>query len=108
MSDGKDGLWDENVGPSCYAKSQGQPVKLWGFLANGRLHIHVLAPDGNFNAANTTKRKTDIQNTTCFVEAVAETVVIYSKSAETVRKRCGSGWESPASWWKRWNLILEV
>jgi len=46
MSDGKDGLWDENVGPSCYAKSQGQPVKLWGFLANGKLHIHVLAPDG--------------------------------------------------------------
>lgn len=46
MSDGKDGLWDDCVGPSCYAKSQGQPVKLWGLLANAKLHIHVLAPDG--------------------------------------------------------------
>ena len=30
MADGKDGLWDENVGPSLYAKAQGRPVKIWG------------------------------------------------------------------------------
>jgi transposase len=46
MTDGKDGLWDENVGPSLYAKSQGLPVKIWGFFANGLLHYHVLPADG--------------------------------------------------------------
>jgi len=80
-------------------------------VAKHQKHIkicNVLSRQLSFSPANTTKKKKHIQNTTCFVEAVAETVVIYSKSAETVRKRCGSGWESPASLWKRWNLILEV
>jgi len=52
---------------------------------------------GNFQQNKTNVSKHDV-----FVEAVEETVVIYSKSAETVRRRCGSGWESPASLWKRW------
>ena len=55
MSDGKDGLWDDCVGPSSYAKSQGQPVKIWGMLANGVLHYYVLPADGrrtqNMNGA---------------------------------------------------------
>ena len=46
MSGGKDGLWDENVGPSLYAKGQGLPVKIWGFFGNGRLEYYVLPRDG--------------------------------------------------------------
>ena len=46
MSNGKAGLWEENVGPSLYAKAQGTPVKIWGFFANGRLEYYVLPKDG--------------------------------------------------------------
>ena len=46
MANGKDGLWDENVGPSLYAKAQGLPVKIWGLFADGQLHYHVLPADG--------------------------------------------------------------
>lgn len=42
FSNGKDGLYDDNVGPSLYAKAQGKPVKFWGLLANGMLHLYVL------------------------------------------------------------------
>ena len=42
MSSGKDGLWDDNVGPSLYAKAQGLPVKIWGFFANGWLEYYLL------------------------------------------------------------------
>ena len=45
MANGKDGLWDDNISPSLYAKSQGMPVKIWGFLANGRLEYWVLPQD---------------------------------------------------------------
>ena len=31
MANGKDGLWDENVGPSLYAKSQGSGTRKWGW-----------------------------------------------------------------------------
>ena len=27
----KDGLFTDNIGPSLYAASQGQPVKIWGY-----------------------------------------------------------------------------
>jgi transposase len=46
MASGRDGLWDANVGASLYAKAQGLPVKIWGFLANGRLEYFVLPRDG--------------------------------------------------------------
>eukprot|EP00974_Lingulodinium_polyedra_P114498 11085695-Lingulodinium_polyedra.AAC.1 len=46
MANGKDGLWDENVGPSLYAKAQGLPVKIWGFFAQGKLQYYVLPKDG--------------------------------------------------------------
>ena len=42
MTDGSDALYDDCVGPSCYKKGQGHPVKIWGLLANAKLHIHVL------------------------------------------------------------------
>ena len=45
MSNGKDGLHDDNVGPSMYAKAQGNPVKIWGVFANGRLEYYVLPQD---------------------------------------------------------------
>ena len=45
MANGKDGLWDENVGPSLYARAQGLPVKIWGMFANGKLFYHVLPKD---------------------------------------------------------------
>ena len=46
MSNGKDGLWADNVGPSLYSKAQGLPVKIWGFFANGILQYYVLPKDG--------------------------------------------------------------
>ena len=46
MSNGKDGLFSDNVGSSLYAAAQGQPVKVWGFLANGALFYMVLPADG--------------------------------------------------------------
>ena len=42
MTDGSESLYDDCVGPSCYKKGQGHPVKVWGLLANGKLSIHVL------------------------------------------------------------------
>ena len=45
MSSGKDGLWDDNISPSLYAKGQGKPIEIWGFLANGRLEYWVLPED---------------------------------------------------------------
>ena len=52
MANGKDGLWEANVGPSCYAKSQGLPVKIWGMFARGRLHYVVLPKDGPTKTAH--------------------------------------------------------
>ena len=40
--DGKDALWEENIGPSAYNKAQGKPVRIWGMLALGRLSVHIL------------------------------------------------------------------
>lgn len=42
MTDGSDALYDDCVGPSCYKKGQGHPVKVWGLLADGKLSIHIL------------------------------------------------------------------
>ena len=42
MADGSDALHDDCVGPSQYKKSQGVPIRVWGLLANGKLHTHVL------------------------------------------------------------------
>ena len=41
-TDGKDALYGDCVGPSSYAKGQGVPVRVWGLLSHGRLHVTVL------------------------------------------------------------------
>ena len=46
MSTAADGLYNDCVGPSLYAAKQGRPVKVWGFLSNGKLCIYVLEPHG--------------------------------------------------------------
>ena len=38
----KDAMYQDCLGPSSYSKGQGIPVKVWGLLACGVLHIHVL------------------------------------------------------------------
>jgi transposase len=58
MANGKDGLWDENVGPSLYAKGQGLPVKIWGFLGNGHVEYYVLPVDPG-NSTKTTHMNGD-------------------------------------------------
>ena len=35
-------MYQDCLGPSSYSKGQGIPVKVWGLLACGVLHIHVL------------------------------------------------------------------
>ena len=40
--DGKDALFEDCMGPSAYSKAQGKAVRVWGMLADGRLHVHVL------------------------------------------------------------------
>ena len=41
-SDGKDALYADCVGPSSYKKGQGMPVRIWGLLAKGQLHVTIL------------------------------------------------------------------
>ena len=41
-ADRSDALYADCVGPSCYNKAQGAPVRIWGVLAEGVLHIEVL------------------------------------------------------------------
>ena len=45
MADGSDGLFEDCVGASSYAKAQGLPVRVWGLLVAGYLFITVL-PSG--------------------------------------------------------------
>ncbi len=45
QASGSDALYEDCVGPSAYWKAQGLPVRVWGFLANGVLHITVLPRD---------------------------------------------------------------
>ena len=40
--DGRDALFQDCIAPSCYSKAQGKAIRVWGMLALGRLHIHVL------------------------------------------------------------------
>ena len=46
MADGSDSLFDECVGLFSYNKAQGIPVKVWGLLAGGQLHCHIM-PKGH-------------------------------------------------------------
>jgi hypothetical protein len=82
MANGKDGLFDANIGPSMYAKSQGMPVKVWGLFAAGHLEYYVLPPDGqrttNMNAEVYEKLVSDrfaIWRTKCFGDNRRATLV---------------------------------
>ena len=43
-SDNTDALYEECIGPSIYSKGQGIAVRVWGVLACGVLHTHILEP----------------------------------------------------------------
>ena len=49
MTDGSESLYDDCVGPSCYKKGQGHPVKVWGLLAAGKVSIYVLDEGERFD-----------------------------------------------------------
>ena len=49
-SDGRDALFADCVGPSSYRKAQGLPVRVWGLLAEGVLHISILDEGECMNA----------------------------------------------------------
>ena len=48
-SENKDALHQDCMGPSSYSKAQGIPVKIWGMLACGVLHIHILDEGENMD-----------------------------------------------------------
>ena len=41
-TDRKDAMYHDCVGPSSYVKGQGVPVRVWGLLARGVLHVTIL------------------------------------------------------------------
>ena len=41
-SDNTEAMFQECIGPSSYNKAQGIPVRVWGMLASGVIHIHIL------------------------------------------------------------------
>ena len=45
-ADRTDALYSDCVGASCYRKAQGQPVRVWGLLAAGKLNIYILEKGG--------------------------------------------------------------
>ena len=61
LLDGSDSLEDKNVGASSYAKSQGQPIKIWGFFCDGRLEYMVLPKDYNKAGKETTQNMTGVR-----------------------------------------------
>jgi transposase len=58
LEDGSDGLEDQHVAASSYAKSQGKPIKIWGLFFNGRLEYWTLPEEvddkGNLKTVNMT------------------------------------------------------
>jgi len=52
QTDGSDGLYEDRLGPSRYAKAQGMPIRVWGVLANGKLYTRVLPEGERMNGAN--------------------------------------------------------
>ena len=51
-STNEDAVHQDCMGPSAYSNGQGMPCKVWGFLACGVLHIHVL-DEGESNCRST-------------------------------------------------------
>lgn len=48
----KDALFRDCIGPSSYAKGQGVPIRVWGLLVHGQLHISVLPAGQTMNRWN--------------------------------------------------------
>lgn len=48
-ADRTDALYTDCVGPSSYNKAQGEPLKVWGILSNGQLHITILPKGEHMN-----------------------------------------------------------
>ena len=48
-ADCTDALYADCVGPSAYKKAQGVPVRVWGLLAAGELHVTILQEDQVMN-----------------------------------------------------------
>ena len=48
-TDRRDALYEDCLGPSSYRKGQGAPVRIWGMLACGRLHIENVDEGGQKN-----------------------------------------------------------
>ena len=46
-----DAMHQDCIGPSAYSKGQGVPVKVWGMLADGVLHIEILEPGESMDKA---------------------------------------------------------
>ena len=61
LLDGSDSLEDQNVGPSSYAKAQGQPIKIWGFLCDGRLEYMVLPKGHDTRGKETTQHMNGVR-----------------------------------------------
>ena len=59
-ANGADGLFDDNISPSLYAKAQGLPVKVWGLLASGRLEYRVLPADPDTPSKKTTNMNGEV------------------------------------------------
>ena len=57
MSSGADGLYSDDLGPQFYNASQGTPVKMWGFLANGHLCYYILPMDTSKKTVNMTGKR---------------------------------------------------
>ena len=49
QTDGSDALFEECVGPSTYAKAQGDPIRIWGMLADDKLFFHILPKGWSMN-----------------------------------------------------------
>lgn len=62
MANGKDGLWDGDVGPSLYAKARGFPVKIVCFFCDGVLQYYVLPKDGQRTVHMNGRRYVDLVN----------------------------------------------
>ena len=51
-SENEDAIHQDCIGPSSCSKAQGIPVKIWGMLACGVLHIHILDEGENMDTTN--------------------------------------------------------
>ena len=70
-SDNRDAMIQDCLGPSSYSKAQGKPVRIWGMLACGVLHVHILDED-------------EIMNTALYVELVEDEFEKWAGNCEHV------------------------